>query len=305
MSYYPSMIIQYKFVPEHLGDSFLKVYEQIYHDRLKAKHDGNKIVAETYKLSLNGAYGNMNNKYSFLYDPKCGISICYNGQLMLLMLVEMLTEIGCDVTSANTDGITTLIPKELEQEYHNVCKQWEQLTKMNLEYVNYEKIIRIDVNNYIATYRDYNDVIKIKEKGLFITETRLGKGLSPLIIPKALQNFFLNNIPIETTIKNCKDIKQFLMFEKTGKQWTVVYNEKEQQRINRFYASTNGAYLYKWKYNEIGDKEYQNMLVASGITILNTLSETDFENYKVNYGYYISKCNELIEQIIPKQLTLF
>lgn len=37
------------------------------------------------------------------------------------------------------------------------------------------------------------------------------------------------------------------MAEKTGKQWHVEYNNKEQQRTNRFYASTNGAYLWKWK----------------------------------------------------------
>lgn len=55
-SYYPSMMIHHNFVPEHLGDSFLKVYTQIYHDRLKAKKEGNKTVAETLKLSLNGKH---------------------------------------------------------------------------------------------------------------------------------------------------------------------------------------------------------------------------------------------------------
>ena len=43
------------------------------------------------------------------------------------------------------------------------------------------------------------------------------------------------------------------MSEKTGKQWHVEYMNKEQQRTNRLYASTNGGYLWKWK--DTGHKE--------------------------------------------------
>lgn len=46
---------------------------------------------------------------------------------------------------------------------------------------------------------------------------------------------------------NCKDIRKFLQAEKTGKQWTVEYNGEIQQRVNRFYVSTDGLYLWKWK----------------------------------------------------------
>ena len=74
---------------------------------------------------------------------------------------------------------------------------------------------------------------KIKEKGCFITSVKLGKGLTPKIIPKAIQKYFLEKIPIRETIKNCTEIKDFLMSEKTGKQWEVLHNQETQQRVNR------------------------------------------------------------------------
>ena len=66
---------------------------------------------------------------------------------------------------------------------------------------------------------------------MFITTVKLGKGLTPKIIPKAVINFFKNGVPVEETIKGCQDIRDFLMAEKTGKQWHVEYNNKEQQRL--------------------------------------------------------------------------
>lgn len=94
------------------------------------------------------------------------------------------------------------------------------------------------------------------------------------------------------------------MSEKTGKQWNVEYLNKEQQRTNRFYASTNGGYLWKWKYIEDKEKEYQNMLAASGVTLLNNFKDLK-EDPKINYNYYIAEANKIITQLKVIQLSLF
>lgn len=313
-------MIKHNFVPEHLGRQFLKVYEQIYHDRLKAKEEGDKVTAETLKLSLNGTYGNLINEHSWLYDPKAAMSITVNGQLMLLMLIEMLTQVGCKIVSANTDGITAIVPNSKKNEYYMICKKWESLTKMNLEYVSYEKLIFYAVNDYIAVKNGFTDKLQttpideiesleknyIKEKGLFITKPRLGKGLKPLCISHCLLKHFVYGKSIYENIKEISDIRMFLMAEKTGKQWTVEYNNEKQQRVNRFYATKKGLNLYKWKYEDDGTKQYQNMLSASPVKILNTIDHIDnIDTYDVNYGYYTKECSKLIEEIEPKQLTLF
>jgi hypothetical protein len=63
-SYYPSLIIEHKFTPEHLGKNLLNVYKDIYKQRLKAKKQKKKVEAETLKLALNGTFGQLLQKYS-------------------------------------------------------------------------------------------------------------------------------------------------------------------------------------------------------------------------------------------------
>lgn len=365
-SLYPSMLIEYGFYPKHLGPEFLEVYSQIRSERIEAKHNGDKIKDSTLKLALNGLSGNLQNEHNFCYSPFAVMQIRINGQLLLLMLAEKLVELGCRIVQANTDGLFVLLKKSVYDKVNIVCREWEQLTKLTLEEDRFEAMYQYAINDYIAvkegyakkkhefrdftavmdpktgdhikygatnakgeTYRNMDEVRKdyIKTKGMFITEVLLGKGLSPKIIPEAIIKYFVDEIPVEDTIKGCTDIKKFLMSEKTGKQWHVEYMNQEIQRTNRFYASTNGGYLWKWKnveqpesykwndniktYQEDNSKplkeqkQYQNMLTASGVTLLNMFDEKPIEDRKINYRYYLRECYKIIEDLKPRQLSLF
>lgn len=121
-SLYPSMIIEHKFYPPHLGKEFLEVYTQIKNERIEAKHNGNKVKDATLKLALNGLSGNLQNEHNFCYSPFTVMQIRINGQLLLLMLAERLIAIGCKIIQANTDGLFVLRPKNKEQEFQDVCK---------------------------------------------------------------------------------------------------------------------------------------------------------------------------------------
>lgn len=351
-SLYPSMLIEYGFYPKHLGPEFLEVYSQIKNERIEAKHNGDKVKNETLKLALNGLSGNLQNEHNFCYSPEAVMKIRINGQLLLLMLAEKLTQVGCRIIQANTDGLFVLLKKNNYQQINTICRNWEQLTKLTLEEERFEAMYQYAINDYIAVTTLYPDMKKrflsgetiirkstkkpytcieeiqedfIKTKGMFITKVLLGKGLSAKIIPEAIIKYFVDGIPVEQTIKECKDIKKFLMSEKTGKQWHVEYMNKEQQRTNRFYASTNGGYLWKWK--DTGHKEgeiityiepyvgehkykasarqYQNMLTASGVTLLNKFDDKPIEERKINYRYYLREALKIIEELQPRQLELF
>lgn len=365
-SLYPSMLIEYGFYPKHLGPEFLEVYSQIRSERIEAKHNGDKIKDSTLKLALNGLSGNLQNEHNFCYSTFAAMQIRINGQLLLLMLAEKLVELGCRIVQANTDGLFVLLKKSIYNKVNIVCREWEQLTKLTLEEDRFEAMYQYAINDYIAvkegyakkkhefrdftavmdpktgdhikygatnakgeTYRNMDEIRKdyIKTKGMFITEVLLGKGLSPKIIPEAIIKYFVDGIPVEDTVKGCTDIKKFLMSEKTGKQWHVEYMNQEIQRTNRFYASTNGAYLWKWKnveqpesykwndniktYQEDNSKplkeqkQYQNMLTASGVTLLNMFDEKPIEDRKINYRYYLRECYKIIEDLKPRQLSLF
>lgn len=320
-SLYPSMLIEYEFYPKHLGKEFLGVYKQIKDERIEAKHNGDKVKNETLKLALNGLSGNLQNEHNFCYSPFAVMQIRINGQLLLLMLAEKLTQIGCRIVQANTDGLFVLLKKDAYSKVNSICREWEQLTKLTLEEDRFKAMYQYAINDYFAITEDN----KVKEKGMFITAVKLGKGLTPKIIPKAVISFFKDGIPVEDTIKNCTDIRDFLMSEKTGKQWHVEYMNEEQQRTNRFYASTNGGYLWKWKdtghkegeiitYTEpyVGERkykasarQYQNMLTASGVTLLNKFDDKPIEERKINYRYYIMEAYKIIRDLKPLQLSLW
>lgn len=320
-SLYPSMLIEYEFYPKHLGKEFLEVYKQIKDERIEAKHNGDKVKNETLKLALNGLSGNLQNEHNFCYSPFAVMQIRINGQLLLLMLAEKLTQIGCRIVQANTDGLFVLLKKDAYSKVNSICREWEQLTKLTLEEDRFKAMYQYAINDYFAITEDN----KVKEKGMFITTVKLGKGLTPKIIPKAIISFFKDGISVEDTIKNCTDIRDFLMSEKTGKQWHVEYMNEEQQRTNRFYASTNGGYLWKWKdtghkegeiitYTEpyVGEhkykasaRQYQNMLTASGVTLLNKFDDKPIEERKINYRYYIMEAYKIIRDLKPLQLSLW
>lgn len=298
-SLYPSMLLNFNFYPRHLGKEFKEVYQEIKDKRIYAKRTGDKVTNETLKLALNGLSGNLQNEYSWCYDPEAVMGIRINGQLLLLMLTEKLIAIGAKPIQLNTDGIFCRIPKNKYDKAMQICKEWESLTGLELEEDRFKSFYQLAINDYFGVFENG----KIKEKGCFITEVKLGKGLTPKIIPKAVERYFLEGIKPKDYIPSNKDIKDFLMSEKTGKQWIVEYNGRQQQRTNRFYASTNGYYLYKYKI-ENGIKKYQNMLTQSGVTIANNFDKLPLE-LNINYNYYINEANKIINQLRTKQLSLF
>lgn len=294
------MLLEYDFYPEHLGKEFKEIYAKIKEERIEAKHNGNTNKNETLKLSLNGLSGNLQNEFSWCYSPLAVMKIRINGQLLLLMLAENIVNIGCKIIQANTDGLFVLLKKSKYNEFKEVCSSWEKLTRLTLEEERFKGMYQCAVNDYFAVKENG----KVKEKGMFITSTKLGKGLTPKIIPKAVIAYLKDNIPVEETIKGCTDIKDFIMSEKTGKQWTVEYNNLPQQRINRFYASNNGAYLWKYKF-ENGIKKYQNMLASSGVTLLNKFDNKNIKERNINYHYYIYEAYKVVRQLKPLQLSLW
>lgn len=284
----------------------MEIYGQVREERLYAKRNGLKVKNETLKLALNGATGNYQNEYSWLYDPVAVMKIRINGQLLLLMLAERLISIGCRLIQLNTDGILYTVQKDKYDKLQAILKEWESLTKLTLETEEFEAFYQYAVNDYLAIYKGYKetkDQKLLKKKGLFIDFVTLGKGMNAIIIPKAINNYFANNIPIKETIYNSRDLNDFITYQKVAKDFSIEYNTQLIQRINRYYASTNGAYLYKCKVNNDIRSDYEVMLSASGVTIVNNFADVkEFPN-NINYDYYISEANKIIRAIENKQLT--
>lgn len=306
-SMYPSFIVRYGWFPRHLGKAGLAVYTQIYHERIQAKHSGQKQKNLALKLTLNSVTGKMQQETSWMYDPFSVFKIRINGQLILLMLADLLLQHSCEIVQVNTDGVMFIAKKAYKDAIMESVAKLEQLTKLSFEADSYEAFYQFAVNDYFGVVDGFSQSRNpklIEKKGMFITEPVLGKGLAPTIIPEAVINYFVYNIPVEDTIHNCNDIRKFLMSQRVDRKFKVEYDDKYIQRINRWYASTNGCYLYTVDESKTPVK-YSNLLKKSGVTILNYIDDISTKNRKINYPYYISEARKIIDQLVCRQLDLF
>ena len=298
-SMYPSFLIKYQWGPRHLGKIFCDIFADLYAERVEAKRTGQKIKNLFLKIVLNSPTGKMQQEVSWMYDPFNVFKIRINGQLILLMLVDRLLELGCEIIQVNTDGVVYRAKNSLREGIQEAISEVEQITQLMFETDEYEAFYQYAINDYFGVLKNG----EIEEKGMFITKTKLGKGLAPVVIPKAVINYFVHHIPVTETIEKDREIRDFLMSQAVDKKFKVIHGNKPVQRINRFYASTNGAYLFKD--NPEDDRDRQNMLTKSGVTILNKFDDLKIEDRKINYRYYISEAKKVIADFTEQQLSLF
>lgn len=312
-SHYPNCILNNKVVPEHLNsDVFLKVLSMIVQERLTNKKLGKtdefaKVLSDGLKISINTTYGLFNYKGYWLYDPKATYAVTINNQMSLLMLIEALYLKGIKVITANTDGIIVYDSKEKLDLIRETYKIWEEQTGFTLEETFYSKYVRRDINNFCTIKLDG----ETKVKGIFIPQGGILKGYDKPIVAIALQEYFINNKPIEETIRNHKDIYDFQMAKKVGSTYSRAEyhaedSKEEIQRSVRYYASNSGGSIYKVKWiedKEVVDKNgvisivpahesIQTLLADSNVTIFNDYIQK--EDYDINYQYYIDEAEKII-----------
>lgn len=311
VSFYPNLAIRNGWAPAHLPkEEFCEQYEWFFEERKKIpKSDPRNYV---YKIILNSTYGLSNDENSFLYDPQFTMSITINGQLSLTMLYEMICEgiPGAIPLMQNTDGLETMIPREYVDKYMEICKIWESITKLELEHDKYSKLVLGDVNNYIAV----TETGKSKCKGRFEYDNlALHKNKSFLIIPKALHAYFVEGIKPEKFIKENLNIFDFCGGVKIKGDWTFTerkielgeYNETKLQETIRYYISKQGSKIIK-KHNSDG-REIQVEAGRWLQKLLINYEDKPFEEYDINYDYYLEKIRKEIESLDPStnQLSLF
>lgn len=281
---YPSIAIVNNIFPEHLGIKFTEIYSQLPKEREEwQKKKGKKCVeANALKLASNGVYGNSNNKYSVFYDPKYTMTITINGQLMLCMLAEKLLKVPTlKIIQINTDGITYFIHKDYEPQVALLCREWEALTKLVLEDVNYSRMFIADVNSYVAESMDGS----LKLKGRYWSPNALDyaqsisqqqppawhRDLGNCVSIRAAVAYMVHGVDPETFIRLTTNPYDFMCRIKVGRSDKLIHGDKEIQRNTRYYVSTNGSEMVKIapatgkvgtykKANGVPDMEYSRVM---------------------------------------------
>ena len=285
-AYYPSIILNLKLFPKHLGPIFLDIYNGIVQDRLHAKANKITIVDKSLKIVINGSFGKLGSKYSALYSPDLMKDVTLTGQLSLLVLIERLEAEGISVVSANTDGFVSLIPKELEELYENICFDWELQTNFELETAEYKALYSRDVNNYIAVKDD-----NFKGKGIF-TFDAITKNPQGDISAIAVKEFLCNDIPIEQTIRECEDISKFIVVRSVagGGVWETLdqsYSEYLGKVVRWIYVEGGNTIHYKKNGNKVPKSDGCEPIMNLGKGIPKN----------IDYGRYIEEAYSIAESL--------
>jgi hypothetical protein len=305
-SYYPAIIINNMRYPKHLGPQFLAGYKRMFEKRLELKPQAKKDkriagIVEALKLSVNSVYGKSSDIQNWIYDRQLTMFTTITGELSLMMLIEAYELAGIHVISANTDGVTIMIKKCYIDKMHEINAWWSELTKYELERADYQKIIFSTVNDYLAIKTDG----EAKKKGDFVTDFELHKNKSARIVPMALEQYFLHNVPVDVTIRSATNVYDFCIRQKASSDFhyegydratghKTVYN-----KLIRYYVSNTGEKLLKVK-NEDSDSGAADVSqVEAGewvCTVCNHLTP-DHPLTNINFSYYIDRAERIISKI--------
>jgi hypothetical protein len=308
-SYYPNIAITNNFHPKHIPQEvFINTYKKIFDDRVEAQQAGDDVVQAGLKLALNGIFGKTGESTSAFFDRYYFYKITVNGQLLLTMLAEtyMTNVQNLQLLQINTDGLTIRIHKDSIERVLEINRRFMKMTGLILEDSKYKLMIIRDVNNYLAVSTNG----KVKKKGIFETEKDWHKDNSYLIVPKAVENYFVSRIPIKNTIFESRNIYDFFGRYKATRGWHAeVHTVQEGNKVirnlgkvMRFLPTTTGDSVYK----QNADGRLNSLLAGGFAQECNYFEEKEsWEDYQIDYNFFAYECKKIIDEIEPQQLTLF
>ncbi len=372
-SFYPNLAIKNNFFPEHLTQKFCEIYLGVYLER--KSYPKKTAENNMMKLALNGVYGKSNDKHSPFLDPKYTLATTINGQLLLCMLAEQLVKVpGLKMIQMNTDGLTYSCPHEYVDHCMRLSEWWEDMTQLELEHAPYERMCIRDVNNYMAKTdkfkidvlpsdgsipddfdskvgdRQYRTIPKdknqyVKRIGAYAhkrieqdsgtRELVWNKDHSMVVVAKAAEAALMHDVDIAEFIHKHDDVQDFFLRTKLDKSAYLLAGDKREQKVTRYYVSTDGVPLVKvmpptdkliekwntvphWKHRDNGKTvnakkppsgKYdqipmpcdtppdRRMSIQKGfvVQVCNSLAGLEYNN--INYDYYIAEAKKLVDEL--------
>lgn len=237
---YPNIILKLGLFPKAMGRDFLPVYKSVIDARMVAKRAKDKVTDKGLKIAVNGSYGKLGSAFSTLFAPHLMVSVTLTGQLSLLMLMEKAHLAGIPVVSSNTDGVIFRCPRSMFNGFvmkdgqptdrmmpsplQDIIEWWEGVTSFAMEFTEYRSVYSQAVNTYMAIKPDGS----FKRKGKIANHWRkhlpwggengdydparegLKKAPAMTICADAALGMILHGIPVEKTIRECTDIREFI-----------------------------------------------------------------------------------------------
>jgi len=293
-SYYPNIMKNNDLLPNTVRDK--TVYYNMITDRVQLKKS-NPILANAYKVILNSVFGKLKYFRSKLYDIESFYNVTLTGQLLMLRLCELLNEAGYKIIYVNTDGL--MIEDNGDASYKEICEAWCKEFSYELEYNPINKAWIRDVSNYIL------DEGKLKLKGDFDISPDKKNNAYHRISWIAVQEYLLNGTPIEETIRNSRNIEDFVLYLKYSRIYVdtkIEYSDGREEpfdRVLRFYWSkSNNNRVVATKGDTGSDKVMSDGNNIGRLQNLNTF--TDFDD--IDYDRYINRAYEKLNSLLDEPI---
>ena len=323
-SLYPSIAIQNRLAPAHLGETFSTIYSELPKERKKWQQEKGKkcVEANALKLAANGSYGKSNSIFSPLYDPQFTMTITVNGQLLLCMLAEQLVKIpALQVIQCNTDGITYVVHRDYLSWTQKVEQWWQDVTRLVLEEQFYTRMWMRDVNSYVAESKDGS----LKLKGAYwfpdpadyhksVAEAQppaWHKNLSNMASVRAAVAAMVDGVDPEAWLRFHTDPYDFMCAVKSRRKDQLVWGGQPVQKTTRYYITTDGQELLKIappagrigapkRRNGVSEREYLQVMESNGWQwdgSVCTKNRSVYEDRKtaVCAGHKVSICNNVAD----------
>jgi hypothetical protein len=182
----------------------------------------------------------------------------------------------------------------------DTCKAWEQRTGLELESVQYGKMIIRDVNSYIAVSQDgtvkkrigaYAYLTPMDDK--MTRERQWHQNHSMLVCRKAAEAQMVHGIPVRKFIMNHSDPFDFMLSVKVPRSSRLLHGNEKVQNTSRFYVSIDGENLTKIMPG-LKDGPERHFSVQSGwrVTLVNDVGHFRWDN--INWLYYITESEKLV-----------
>ena len=261
------------------------------------------------KTSSNGSFGSLGSPYSIVYSPHLMIAVTLTGQLALLVLIERANAAGIEVLSANTDGVVLRVPRDKWEgldgdrpkasELADLIEGWERETGFALEGSEYAALYNQSVNSYFAIKANGGH----KRKGPLAnpwsshpddrnSRAALMKNPQMTICSDAALARIKDGVPLEDTIRGCKDIRQFVTVIKVtkGGTWRGNYLGK----VVRYYWGAAGEPIYE---SEANPKTGSFKTIAKTEGAVPCMTLPDEMPHDIDYNRYVQEAEKILKDV--------
>lgn len=321
-SYYPGLKRTFGLYPQHLDrEALSQILSTLIVERLLAKREGRTGYAAGLKIVLNaGMYGLLDDEWFGYRDPEMRLAICLNGQLLLMELCNKFEDSGISVISANTDGVTVKMPRNLGGTLANIMRETYEKYHIPLEATPFVKGVQTSISDYAIekdTYMvvmDHNGLAReetkggVKRKGRFSDYTHPAQSVDMPVVYRSVEYAFLNDGE-ETVVERAEKFirnqgpNQFYTVQAASRGYHYAFGKDASQlehigRVVRFFPGGD-EFLYRIK----DPDEVLGHVLLTGVTRANEIPE---EVPEASIQEALSRATDIIMSVLgisaPKPL---